>query len=412
MMRLLCSLMFICALVGFAKAENWPRFRGANGSGSSQSAKLPEQLTSENIKWSRELPGTGYGSPTIWDGQLFLHAANDDGKQHQLMAFDTATGEPNWSVEFASAEYKKHKFNSFATSTPAVDDKAIYSAWCAGGKLNLAAVSHAGKRLWHRDDVGEIIGGHGFGTSPIVYEQLIVIARDNEKQGDSSLMALDCETGETVWEVARPGGRLNFATPCVYANPATGKDEIIFVNWPIGVTSIDPHTGKQLWEQAVFQQEKGERAVASPITANGTLYVNCAFTQGPKHLVAMKANEAVPEVLWRVDNNSVPHIPSLIEHDGLLFAWNDSGICTCYQSADGEKLWQKRIGGTYFGSPICVDGKLIAVNLDGELVSIAASGEFQKLSELKLEDACRSTPATDGKSLFVRTASHLFCIGE
>ncbi|MCA9031816.1 MAG: PQQ-binding-like beta-propeller repeat protein, partial [Planctomycetaceae bacterium] len=115
MLRLLCSLLFICVSVGFAKGENWPRFRGANGSGSSQSAKFPAELTSENIKWSRELPGTGYGSPTIWDGQLFLHAADDDGKQHQLLAFDAATGEPNWSVEFASAEYKKHKFNSFAT---------------------------------------------------------------------------------------------------------------------------------------------------------------------------------------------------------------------------------------------------------------------------------------------------------
>lgn len=393
-------------------AGEWPRFRGPNGSGVAAASGAGEAWKPPHVLWRVELPGSGHGSPVVWGEKLFLLCANDEGTLRMVQCRDVATGELVWSREFPAQPNKKHRFNSFATSTPAVDAERVYAAWGSGDDIVLAALTHAGDVAWHLPRVGAITGGHGFGTSPIVYGELVILARDNEHAGDSSLLAVRKETGEIAWQTPRPGGRLNFSTPCVYRNPHAGREELIFVAWPIGVTSVNPADGSIYWELEAFQTEKGERAVASPIVAGELLFANCAFTNGPKHLVALRGRSQGPaEVVWRVDDNSVPHIPSLTAVGERLLAWNDGGVCICYRLSDGRELWKKRVGGTYFGSPVAVGERLYCVDVDGTLVIVAAGEEYAELARIPLEDLCRSTPAVADGRMFIRTAHALTALG-
>lgn len=390
-------------------AEDWSRFRGPNGSGVSESKQIPTSWMENDYRWKVELPGVGHGSPVIRGEKLFVNCASEDGTTRIVQCRSTKSGDLLWEKKFESTKHKTHKFNSYATSTPCVDDQRVYISWGTPQELAIIALTHDGELAWEARNLGKVIGGHGFGTSPIIHNDLLIIANDTEKA--SSLLALNRKTGETVWEAERPGGRLNFATPCVY--PRTDKaDLLIFSAWPIGVTAINAETGEQVWEVATYDVNKGQRAVASPLVDNGLIFANCAFVNNPKHLVVLKPTQDSAEEVFRIDNSSVPHIPSLLVYEGLLYAWADKGICTCYEVESGKKLWQQRIGGNYFSSPVCANGVIYCIDSDGNCVVIKAGREYEELNRIDLGEACRATPAIANDQMFIRTFSHLMAIGE
>jgi outer membrane protein assembly factor BamB len=402
------AMVLLLPAVRSATAQEWTRFRGPNGSGIGQATSIPVSWTEEDYNWQVELPGEGHGSPVLWGDRLFINCADDEGELRIVQCRSATTGQLLWAREFPSRSHRKHKFNSFATSTPCVDEERVYVAWGTPEELTLLALSHTGELLWRADDLGRVQGGHGFGTSPILYENLVVIANDTEQE--SALLAVEKRTGELVWKIPRPGGRLNFSTPCVYSSERTG-DLIIFVAWPIGVTAVDPKRGEIVWEQASFDQETGQRAIASPITHQGLVFANCAFVNNPKHLVTLRPGAEGAEEVFRVDNGTVPHIPSLLAWENRLYAWNDQGIGTCYEIPTGKQLWQRRIGGNYFSSPVCVDGKIYCINADGVCVVIAATDRFEELARNDLGETCRSTPAIANGRMYIRTMSRLVSLG-
>ncbi|MEW4530764.1 MAG: PQQ-binding-like beta-propeller repeat protein [Maioricimonas sp. JB045] len=409
----LAALLMSLAAVPVA-AQEWPRFRGPNGSGLSNATTVPVTWSDEDYAWRVDLPGMGNSSPVLWKGQLYVNCESDSGRTRILEKRDARTGKLQWRQEFGSSSHRTHKFNTYASSTPCVDEHHVYLAWGTPKELRLAAVDHSGQLVWQSESLGPVKGGHGFATSPIVHDNLVVIARDTEGKGDSALIALDRKTGQTVWTVPRQGGRLNYSTPCVFQPQGRGA-QLVFVAWPIGVTGIDAASGKRAWEIAAFSTEQGERAIASPVVHNDMIFATCAFTSSPKHLVALKPGPSgAPddmEEVWRVDNASVPHIPSLIVYDGRLYAWSDQGICTCYEAETGRRIWQKRVGGRFFGSPVCVDGRLYCVDDAGICVVIATGDTYKVLARNDLGEPCRATPAVANGMMYLRTISGLAAIG-
>jgi outer membrane protein assembly factor BamB len=91
--------------------------------------------------------------------------------------------------------------------------------------------------------------------------------------------------------------------------------------------------------------------------------------------------------------------------------WNRMGIVSCAKVANGEVVWRERVGGEYYGSPVCLDERLFCVSNAGEVVVVAATDEFKLLGRTDLGEACNSTPAVAGGRLYVRTAEHLISVG-
>jgi len=402
------AVILFCVLTPITNAQEWTRFRGPNGSGVSSATTIPTTWTDDDLNWKVELPSVGHSSPVIWGEKLFVSCAGEKGAERILQCRSTKTGELIWEEKFKSHKHKTHKFNSFASSTPCVDERAVYTSWGTPEELVVIAVSHAGKILWEARDLGSVAGGHGFGTSPILFDGMVIIANDTQKK--SSLIALDCKTGQRRWETPRPGGRLNFSTPCIFSSTEAG-DQAVFVAWPIGVTAVNAHTGKMAWEQPCFDKGKGQRAVGSPIVHDDLVFATSAFVSNPKHLVVLKPSAASAEEVFRVDNSTVPHIPSLIVYEDRLFAWADKGIACCYDAKTGKRIWQKRVGGNFFSSPICVNGILYCIDVDGICVVVRAGDEYEELARIDLGEATRATPAVANGTMFIRTFSHLLSIG-
>ncbi|MSU49697.1 MAG: hypothetical protein EXS37_11535 [Opitutus sp.] len=390
-----------------ARADNWPRFRGTNGSGLAP-GDLPGHLTEANRKWSVPLPGVGHGSPVVWADRVFVLCGDSATGNRIPTCVNASDGKILWQYPVATRVNDHHKFNSLATSTPAVDAQHVYFTWGVPEKLTLLALTHEGKLAWEAD-LGPVRREHGFGSSPIVVDELVILSNDQE--ADSHLFAVEAKTGKLRWKLPRTENHSNYSTPCVYTPPG-GQPQIVIVSWRLGATGVDLATGQQLWQLPLFAK-RAERAVASPSTSGEYVIVNCAFTAGPKHVVMLKPG-AQPNTMveaWRLEK-SVPHLPSPILVGNRAFLWSDAGIVICAELTTGRVIYEERVPGDFMGSPVCIGEKLFAVDRKGTVVALAAADQFAVLGSLPLGDLCHSTPAVADGRMFIRTYEKLHCIGK
>ena len=238
----------------------------------------------------------------------------------------------------------------------------------------------------------------------------MILSKDHDSP--SYRVAVNRMTGEKRWSVERPGPRACYATPVVYRSKA-GEAEIICTHSYEGITSINPVTGTINWDIKPFGTFK-QRAIGSPIVVGDLVIAGSGFTTAERNVVAVRPETTgagvVGTEIYRVTRGA-PHIPTPLEFEGLLFLWDDTGIITCVDVQDGRKIWQKRIGGTYFGSPVCVNGKLYCMDRDGVVVVVAAAEIFEELGRVELGDPTFATPAIADGVMYLRTESKLFSIG-
>ncbi len=415
MIDLRCGRWLVgCWLVGLlfvsseSNAENWTRFRGPNGSGLSE-ATVPVKWDSDDIRWTAELLGAGHSSPVVWEQRLFVTSADVDAGKRYLICLNADSGERNWIKEFDFAKHKKHNNNSFASNTPAVDADAVYVLWQSPEGSSLKAFTHEGDEIWNAD-LGPYRHGQGGGTSPIVFEDLVVVSNDH---GEGSFLGTyDRKTGKERWRIPREGKRACYSTPCVY-QPEGHAPELIFTHCFEGVTGVDPRSGKELWMIDVFGRFP-QRAVVSPFVVGDLIITGSGARGGERNIVAIRppaGKEAKPEEVYRISKAGTPHVPTPIAYKDWLFLWGDNGIVSCVRADTGKTVWQKRIGGNFFSSPVCINGKLYGVDLEGTVVVLDASDKFAELARNPLAKPTRATPAVANGTLYIRSESHVFAIG-
>ncbi len=416
MLRCKWMALTACGLVCLARgasAQEWTRFRGPNGAGVSDCKTIPASWTDADYNWKVELPGVGHSSPVLWGDKIFLISANEENARRYVFCVSAKDGGIVWSREYDSTLHGKHKFNSFASATPTVDGERVYVAWSSPQEYAVLAFDHNGTEVWRRN-LGEFVSQHSCGTSPVVYEDLLLIANeqgDEAHNGRSSLIALDRATGETRWETPRKTEVVAYSTPCVY-QPAGGPAELIFNGGSHGIASINPKDGKVNWELDVLDK----RSVSSPIIASGLIFGTTGSGKGGNYLAAVRpgdtASGKAPVEAYKVNSEAAPYVPTPVALGDLVFLWSDAGVVACLEAGNGKEVWRKRIGGSFHGSPVCVDGRLYCVESDeGNVVVISASKTFELLGEMPLGEECRSTPAVAGGRMYLRTRSHLFSIG-
>jgi outer membrane protein assembly factor BamB len=393
------------------QAQEWTRFRGPNGSGQSDATTIPTKWTDSDYNWKIDLPGIGHSSPVIWGDKLFVTSADPKQGTRMLFAVRTSDGKVLWEKEYTASTNPLHAQNSYASSSPACDADHVYVAWASPQGFYMVALDHAGNEVW-RENLGEHKSRHGFGTSPIVYEDLVIMTNDHEG-AQSYVMALDRGTGKTRWKVPRKSmspQNASYSAPMIYTPPG-GQDELIINSWAHGISSHNPKTGEVNWEAPVFEL----RTVGSPVLAGGLIWGCCGEGAGNNSVVAIdppdKSGDKPSVAFERRRKSMWPYVPTIIAAGNLVFLWGDGGIVTCVDARTRQQLWQERIGGTYSASPIRIGDRIFGISTTGEVVVLAASPEFQELARIQLGDDTRATPAVAGGMLFLRTQSKLMSIG-
>lgn len=405
-MRLTLVILLALAATS-AHAQEWSRFRGPNGVGLSPMT-FPVQWTDKDYLWKVAVPGRGHSSPVVWQNHIYVTAGEDKAGKRLVFCFDAASGKIIWQRDFASANYKLHKRNTIATSTPTVDAERVYLAWATPSQYVVQALDRlTGKDDW-KIELGPYISQHGFGASLIRHDDLLILTNEQDKK--SSLLAVDARSGKKVWEIPRNSGNATYSTPCIY-QIAGRQTEIIFTNWQHGITAVDPASGKVTWETSVFEPSKQERAIASPIIAGDLVIGTCGFVTGQKHFVAVRpgADGKVQEV-WRVEK-SVAYMPTPIVKDGKIFSCTELGVISCIDAATGKVNWQDRLDGQFAASPVCAGKAIYCINNDGDVFVVASGDAFKLLARIPLGEPVQATPAIGNGRMILRTERHLLALG-
>jgi len=405
-------LVVLPALV--SQGQEWTRFRGPNGQGISDATTIPAKWTQADYNWKVVLPGGGHASPVIWADKVFIASGDQEAGQGFLLALNVSDGQVAWRKDFPLAKYRVNTLNSYATATPTVDADHVYVLWPTAKETVLAALDHEGNETWRRVFEG-VRNQHGAGSSPVVFDDLVVFTLEHENKSTdakSAWIAVDRKNGQTHWTLGRQtSAKTSYSTPCVYSHD--GKQQLIFASDAHGITSINPLDGTVLWEDA---DAFSSRVVASLVIADDLIIgTNGDFGRG-KRLIAIRPGSSDGSVqakeVYKFDDNFMPYCPTCIAKDGLLFMFDDVGYVTCLRSTTAEQLWRERPAAKFLGSPVCTNGKLYCVTATGDVVVVKAAESYELLAINPLGEKCHSTPAIAGGRMYVRTFSHLFSIGS
>jgi outer membrane protein assembly factor BamB len=392
--------------------DEWPEFRGPDGQGHSTASNLPvEWSTEKNVIWKTPIPGEGWSSPVTSRGQVFLTTGvpgSGAGPSLRALALDAATGRVLWNTEvFANAESSSqaiHNKNSPASPTPIIEGDRLYVHF---GHHGSACLDRSGKILWRNSSLGyESV--HGNGGSPILVDDKLVYHADGAREPFA--VALDKQTGKVVWKTMRTVSvrqTFSFSTPLLIT--LNGRQQIIS---PASgaVLALDPKDGRELWR---VRYGGGYSVVPRPVFADGLLFVATGFNRAD--LLAIRPDGAgdVTEthIAWRTTKGA-PLTPSVVHVGAEIYAVSDAGIATCFDAKTGKVHWQERIEGNYSASPLAAEGRIYFQNEIGTGVVLKASREFTKLATNKLDERTLASYAVVGNSFLIRTAGHLYRIGE
>jgi len=421
MRSIVVSACFVALLIATTStfAQEWARFRGPNGTGVSQARTIPTTWTEKDFNWKIKLPGgSGHSSPVVWGDKVFVLSAESKTATRYMLCYDANNGKELWQRKYESTSHHLHLRSSFASCTPAVDADHVHVGWSTPKETTLKAFDHEGNEVWSRD-LGRWVSQHGFGASPILFEDLVILHNSQQanqldpgvEPGISAMMAFDRRTGKEVWQTPLVSTNVCYSVPFLY-EPADGPIELVCISTGNGVFSLDPRTGKKNWSvEGVFSM----RTVGSPIFAGGHIFGSTGSgAYGANYVAAIKPGKHA-KVAFRLKNSSkfkAPYVPSMIAHGNNVFMLYDRGFASCVDATSGEVRWSSRTGAAFSGSPILVQDRIYCMDEDGVVWVIAADAEeFRVLAKNPLGESGRSVPAVSGGRMFLRTNSHLISVG-
>lgn len=399
----------LLATAQMAFAENWPCWRGPRGDGTSSSVNLPlrwDGSSGENIVWKTAIPYGGHSSPIIWDDRVYLTGADEAKSRRMLMAFDRRDGKRLWEVDVEEAPLeKKHKLNSWASSTPATDGNMIYVSFLNEKEMLVAAYDRDGHEKW-KVKPGVFSSVHGYCSCPVVFEETVIVNGDHD--GDAYLVALERNTGRTVWKTPRENRTRSYCTPII--RDLGGRTQLILSGSKC-VASYDPRNGKRHW----ILDGPTEQFVASPVENKGLIFITGGFPD--KHILAIDptGSDAITEashVKWHHLNKGVSYVPSPVAANDYFFCVSDGGVASCYDAVSGAIKWQERLGRHHSGSLVSTSSHVYFLDDDGITHVLQAGPKFEVQALNKLGEETYSSPAIVDDQILIRGDSHLFCIGK
>ncbi|MDB6153536.1 MAG: hypothetical protein JWL90_1989 [Chthoniobacteraceae bacterium] len=392
-----------------ANAQEWTRFRGPNGSGLGKAPNLPAEFSEKDYNWKIELAGTGHSSPVIWGDRIFVTATPKGTARRIIACLNAADGKVLWQKEFDTSAYHLHADNNYSAGSAAVDAERVYLHWAAPEGSGLVALDQKdGHEIWKKE-LGPYVSQHGPGSSPIVWEEMVIVSFDQDEP-TSFLLAVDAKTGAQRWKLERPGTSHSASTPCIYS-PKTGSAQAILTSRTNGMTAVDVNKGTIAWELPGLMTK---RCVASPfVTPAGIVIGQCGEGRSESFVYAVQpgADGKSAQKLYEVVRSG-GYVPTPIAVNDFLFLWKEDGLVTCLREATKEQLWSERVSGPYYGSPVSVNGRLYNMTVRGDLVVLAAGDKFQQIARIPLGEGTEATPAVSGGRMYLRTASHLISVGK
>jgi outer membrane protein assembly factor BamB len=398
--------LVVLVVTTVVQGEEWPGWRGPRGDGTSAEKDIPLHWSeTENIAWKTPISGKGHSSPVVWGDHVFLTTCLEQEQQRVLLCLDRRDGRILWQrIVLTAPLEKKHKLNSYASSTPATDGKHVWVSFLAMPNMEAACYDAEGNKVWQLSP-GEFHSVHGFCSPPTLYKDLVILNGDQDDPR-AFIVALEKETGKERWRIHRPGLR-SYCPPLLV--DAAGRTQMVLSGSKC-VASYDPDTGKQLW----IIHGPTEQYVASLVYANDVLFLTCGFPE--RHLMVIRpdgnGDVTNTHVLWRRKGVPAGYVPSPIAHGDYFFGVSDEAQAGCFEARTGKQMWLHRLGTHHSASPVSAGDYLYFPADDGSTFVLRAGPKFEIVAQNDLGEECSASPAIAHGQIFLRTLHNLYCIGR
>ncbi len=367
------------------KAAEWPGFRGPERDSIITGVRIQTDWTAAPPveMWRRPI-GPGWSSFSV-RGDL-LYTQEQRGDDEIVACYKVSTGEPVWRHR-DPVRFWESNGGAGPRATPTLHNDRVY-AFGATGILN-ALEAGTGKVVWSSNvasDTGRAVPTWGFASSPLVVDDLVIVA------AAGTLAAYDLTTGNRRWTGPSYGG--SYSSP--HRATIDGVVQILLLGGP-GAISVAPADGAVLWTH-----EWSPGPIVQPgLMADGDILVNAIAATGGigtrrLHVTQGSGGWSVEE-RW-TSNGLKPYFNNFVVHNGHAFGF-DGSILASIDLEDGKRKWK---GGRYGNGQLILlpdQDVMLVLSEEGELALVGATtDQFRELARF---------PALDGK-----TWNHPVLVGD
>jgi outer membrane protein assembly factor BamB len=379
-----------------AKGDEWPGFRGPKCDGIIHGARIETDWSqSAPIELWRRPIGPGWSSFAV-SGDL-IYTQEQRGDDEIVSCYRLTTGEPVWRHRDA-VRFWESNGGAGPRATPTVHNGRVYT-FGATGIVN-ALDARNGAVVWSRNaatDTGTEVPDWGFASSPLVIDDLVVIAAGGQ------LVAYDIRTGNPRWFGPPEGG--GYSSP--HLMTIDGVAQIVLLRGR-RATSVAPADGTVLWEDSwqpavsIVQPalaDDNDVLLAAGDGMGGIGMRRIRVTRGP-------AGWSIEE-RW-TSRGLKPYFNDFVVHEGHAFGF-DGSILACIDLTDGQRKWK---GGRYGHGQLLLlpdQDVLLVQSEEGELALVrAAADRFTELARFKaIEGKTWNHPVLVGDVLLVRNGEEM-----
>ncbi len=237
----------------------------------------------------------------------------------------------------------------------------------------------------------------------MIFKDKLIVNGDHD--GDSYIVALNRETGETEWKIKRAHKTRSYVTPLI--REIDGQTQMV-LSGSRHIASYDPNDGKLLWKI----EGPTQQYVASLVYDGNLFFMTAGFPD--YHVMGIRPNGSgdVTEthVEWHI-RDARCYVPSPVVLRKHLFIADDRGTASCFDAETGETVWKARMGKHYSASLLTANGLVYFTADDGITKLVRPGSELDVVEENKLGEYCFASPVVSQGQLFLRGEKHLFCIG-
>ena len=439
--------------------EDWPRFLGPSGDNISSETGLLETWPSDGppLVWEKPI-GSGYSAPSLRGGRLVLHHRLQ--QEEIVEAFDPATGKPLWRHAYPSHFRDPFGYNNGPRCTPLLASNRCYT-FGAEGKL-LCLDLQTGRLIWQRDTAQEWNVPEpffGVGSTPLLEGEKLVVMVGG--QPNSGVVALDANTGKTLWENV---GRTNWqgVTTLGWRGEApyrwTGEEKLASYSTPVaatihgqrhilcltrqGLVSLNPTNG-EIYFSRWFQSSVNESVNAMcPVVWDDWVLISAAYYRVGAVLLRVKPDGRSFDEVWRSPASPMQrdlatgrwadpvleiHWNTPVLHNGFLYVFSGrnepDATFRCVEFKTGRLCWsrderwpahsvmQPLVYGR--GSAILADNRLIVLGEGGKLglfkLNPNRPEEVCSFQVPQLHYPCWVAPVLCRQRLYLRSEDRLVC---
>ncbi len=411
---ILCLLVFVAPALQPTKlvAKDWPQFRGPGGLGVAEATGIPSHWSdTQNLVWKLKLPGRGASSPIALGDRLYLTCYSGYGtypkkfgKMEDLKLHVVCVNRKDAAIEWETVvepslpEAETVRDHGYAAATPATDGKHVYVYF---GKSGLFKFDLEGNQVW-RAATGENTHPWGCGTSPVLYDDLVIV---NASVESGALIAFHKSSGEEAWRAS--GMKQSWNTPHVVKN-GKGRAELV-VSIQGKLLAFDPRSGKELWHCEGIQ----DYVCPSVVSHDGVVYViGGRASRAIAVRTGGRGNVTDSHRLWEAKAGA--NVSSPVIHNGHMYWVSDRNKrAYCLRLADGEIVHERDFEGQPYASATFADGKVFIVTRKSGTFVLRASPQFEQIAHNQLNDKStfNASPIVAHDRLYLRSDTFLYAVG-